>query len=101
MIYLAKTPTFVNKLFPSYNWKISKHPKCLYLTFDDGPIAEITPWVLDTLKDFNAKATFFCIGENVKNNPSIFKRIIDDHYLKTIMIEFIVLLIRVAYKMKF
>ena len=78
MIYLAKTPTFVNKLFPSYNWRISKHPKCLYLTFDDGPIPEITPWVLDTLKDFNAKATFFCIGENVINNPNIFKRIIDE-----------------------
>ena len=78
MIYLAKTPTFVNKLFPRYNWRISKHPKCLYLTFDDGPIPEITPWVLDTLKDFNAKATFFCIGENVINNPNIFKRIIDE-----------------------
>ena len=57
MIYLVKTPTFVNKLFPSYNWKISKHP-CLYLTFDDGPIAEIIPWVLDTLKDFNASHFF-------------------------------------------
>ena len=78
MIYLAKTPTFVNKLFPRYNWRISKHPKCLYLTFDDGPIPEITPWVLDTLKDFNAKATFFCIGENIINNPNIFKRIIDE-----------------------
>ena len=78
MIYFAKTPTFVHKLFPKYNWRISDCPKCLYLTFDDGPIPELTPWVLDTLNQFNAKATFFCIGENVKNNPDIFKRIIDE-----------------------
>jgi peptidoglycan/xylan/chitin deacetylase (PgdA/CDA1 family) len=48
----------------------------VYLTFDDGPIPEITPWVLDMLKKNHAKATFFCIGENVKKYPSIFKRII-------------------------
>ncbi|MCM4161857.1 polysaccharide deacetylase family protein [Antarcticibacterium sp. W02-3] len=50
--------------------------KTLYLTFDDGPIPGITPWVLSLLKDYNAKATFFCIGENVKKYPEIFKAIL-------------------------
>jgi peptidoglycan/xylan/chitin deacetylase (PgdA/CDA1 family) len=50
----------------------------VYLTFDDGPIPEVTPWILDVLKVHKAKATFFCIGENVNKNPSIFKRIIEE-----------------------
>ncbi|WP_432412058.1 polysaccharide deacetylase family protein [Rasiella sp. SM2506] len=63
-------------LFPRRVWAFSRKEPNIYLTFDDGPIPEVTPWVLDLLKEYDAKATFFCIGENVKKHPEIFKRII-------------------------
>jgi peptidoglycan-N-acetylglucosamine deacetylase len=78
MLSIVKTPNFVSTLLRGYIWHFSRQKKELYLTFDDGPIAIITPWVLDKLKEFNAKATFFCVGENVKTHPVIFKRIIDE-----------------------
>jgi len=59
-------------------WSLPNNDSMVYLTFDDGPIPEITPWVLDLLKEHRAKATFFCIGENVNKHPSIFKRIIEE-----------------------
>lgn len=52
--------------------------KTVYLTFDDGPIPEATPWVLDQLQEYNAKATFFCVGENVRKYPKIYQRILDE-----------------------
>ncbi len=54
--------------------------KKIYLTFDDGPIPVITPWVLDLLKDENIKATFFCVGENAKEYPEIYQRILDEQH---------------------
>jgi peptidoglycan/xylan/chitin deacetylase (PgdA/CDA1 family) len=57
-------------------WDIPVQEDILYLTFDDGPHPEATPFVLDELKKFNAKATFFCIGKNVVEYPEIFKRVI-------------------------
>ena len=73
-----KTPKAVSGLFPNYVWNIQTKPneKVIYLTFDDGPTPEITDWTLDLLKQYNAKATFFCIGNNVEKYPVIFKRII-------------------------
>ena len=65
-------------MFPDYIWEISTDEKALYLTFDDGPTPEITSWVLGTLKQYNAKATFFCIGANVKKHPKIFNQILED-----------------------
>lgn len=62
--------------FPSLLWNVPVTEKILYLTFDDGPVPEITPWVLSLLKDYNAKATFFCIGENVKKHPNIFHQVL-------------------------
>lgn len=61
----------------SSRWKrrVRTRHKLLYLTFDDGPIPEVTPWVLDTLKAHDAKATFFCIGGNVERHPEIFDRL--------------------------
>ena len=53
-----------------------RHDKKVYLTFDDGPIPEITPFILDILKKYQAKATFFCVGENIKKNPHLFQRIL-------------------------
>ena len=67
----------VQKVFSGLEWKVVTASKKIYLTFDDGPIPEITPWILDVLKNYNAKATFFCVGENVKNHPDIYSRIIN------------------------
>ncbi|MFI8378463.1 polysaccharide deacetylase family protein [Leeuwenhoekiella sp. NPDC079379] len=72
----VKTPKLVKRLYSKYIWdKIitNNTERIIYLTFDDGPIPEVTPWVIDTLKEYNAKATFFCIGENVFKNPTTFK----------------------------
>jgi len=75
-MFLHKTPSFLQKLYPTLTWRIATDKKQLYLTFDDGPIPELTPWVLDTLSSHEAKATFFCVGHNVEKYPEIFKRII-------------------------
>jgi len=73
----VKTPKLVKHVLPSLVWNIETTEKVIYLTFDDGPTPEITDWVLKTLDVFNAKATFFCIGNNIKENPEIFKNIIN------------------------
>lgn len=65
-------------MFPNYVWDIATTNKVLYLTFDDGPTPEVTNWTLDILKQYDAKATFFCIGANVEKHPDIFKSIIKD-----------------------
>lgn len=74
----AKTPGFVKTLFPNFIWNINTDKKELYLTFDDGPTPEITEWVLQTLSKFNAKATFFCIGNNIEKHPDIFKTLLEE-----------------------
>lgn len=71
-------PRFVQRLYPERLWAFSREEQSVYLTFDDGPIPEVTPWVLDELKKHNAKATFFCIGENVQKHSEVFTRIIDE-----------------------
>ena len=75
-MYLIKTPPIAKKIFCDYVWDIPTDEKVLYFTFDDGPIPEVTPMVLDILNDFSAKATFFCVGENVTKYPKIFDRIL-------------------------
>lgn len=74
-MYLVKTPKIIQNLFPNFIWSMPTKEKVLYLTFDDGPIPEVTSWVLDTLQQYNAKATFFCVGENVSKHPEIFAQI--------------------------
>ena len=76
-LYTAKTPKLVKWLFPSLVWEFSVSKKQLFLTFDDGPIPEVTPWVLEQLAAYNAKATFFCIGDNVQKYPAVFKQVIE------------------------
>ncbi|MBO3115532.1 polysaccharide deacetylase family protein [Winogradskyella sp. DF17] len=76
----AKTPEFVKSLFPNFVWTIPTNGKDIYLTFDDGPTPEITQWVLQTLKDYKAKATFFCIGNNIKSFPEILHEIIEGEH---------------------
>lgn len=73
-----KTPLVAKKMFPNFVWDISTDDKIIYLTFDDGPTLEITNWVLNTLKSFNAKATFFCIGKNIEAHQDIFQNILND-----------------------
>lgn len=63
-------------IFPETVWRIHHKPHTVYLTFDDGPIPEVTPWVLDTLDHYDIKATFFCVGENVKRSPLLFQEIL-------------------------
>jgi peptidoglycan/xylan/chitin deacetylase (PgdA/CDA1 family) len=76
-MYLVHTPQYVQALFPGLVWKMSPRHKEIFLTFDDGPIPEVTPWVLDTLAQFDAKATFFCVGDNVRKYPRIFDSVIE------------------------
>lgn len=75
---LTKTPLFLKWCFPKRIWRGPSHEKRLYLTFDDGPIAGVTPWVLDVLRQYNAKASFFCIGDNVHKHPVVFQQIVND-----------------------
>ena len=76
---LITHPAFVLKsLYPSLVWNIETEEKELFLTFDDGPTAGVTDPLLDLLQKFNAKATFFCLGKNIEENPDLFKRLIDE-----------------------
>lgn len=75
-MYIIRTPRLIQSLFPLYNWKVNTDEKILYITFDDGPIPGVTPAVLDVLDEYKAKATFFCVGENVKKHPEIFGRVV-------------------------
>ena len=74
--YWVKTNVLIKKLFPHYIWSIPNAENKIYLTFDDGPTPEITEWVLQELQKYNAKATFFCIGNNIEKHPDIFEKII-------------------------
>ena len=76
MSFWIKTQPLIKILFPKYVWSLANIEKKVYLTFDDGPIPEITEWVLSELKRYDFKATFFCIGDNIGKHPEIFKKII-------------------------
>ncbi len=78
MFYFIKTPFWLKKIYPSFVWNIATKEKEIFLSFDDGPHEAATPFVLDELKKYNAKATFFCIGKNVIAHPKIFSRIINE-----------------------
>ena len=67
---------YLRWLYPKAYWRMDRHVKAVYLTFDDGPIPEATPFILDTLKEFDAKATFFMVGDNVRKYPELYERII-------------------------
>lgn len=74
-MYLAKTPDLLKPLYKDLLWHVDTDRNELYLTFDDGPVSDVTPWVLETLRSFKAKATFFCVGRNVEQHPEIFAQI--------------------------
>lgn len=80
-MFLVKSPAIIKKYYPRLVWDIPNETNKIYLTFDDGPIPEITEWVLDVLKLYNIKATFFCLGCNVARNPAIYSKIINDGHV--------------------
>lgn len=77
-MYLVKSPLLLKWYYSSLVWNKSRSDKVVYLTFDDGPIPVVTDFVLNTLKRFNCKATFFCIGDNISKHPEIFQQVIND-----------------------
>ena len=79
MYYFVKTPGWLKKVYKNRIWDMpAKEKETLYLSFDDGPHPIITPALLDVLQNYQAKATFFCIGENVKKYPDVYQRIIQE-----------------------
>jgi peptidoglycan/xylan/chitin deacetylase (PgdA/CDA1 family) len=74
-MYLVKTPWWLRALYPGLIWRVPVTEKILYLTFDDGPHPEATPFVLEQLRQYNARAVFFCIGKNVELYPAIYRQI--------------------------
>jgi peptidoglycan/xylan/chitin deacetylase (PgdA/CDA1 family) len=77
-MYLVNTPWWLRAIYPQLIWQMPVQEKIIYLTFDDGPHATATPYVLDTLAQYNAKASFFCIGKNVLEHPEIYARILNE-----------------------
>lgn len=75
-MFIEQPPLLYRILFPEAQWRIKhKKRKVVYLTFDDGPIREVTPWVLDLLDYYGIKATFFLVGDNVRRNPDLLEEI--------------------------
>lgn len=77
-MYLSKTPQLVKNILSNFTWHIPTSEKVIFLTFDDGPIPEATPWVLEVLRGYDAKATFFCVGDNVRKHPEVFQQILEE-----------------------
>lgn len=78
MFYFIKPPRILKKIYPDCIWDMPADEKIIYLSFDDGPHPKATPFVLDELKKYDAKATFFCIGKNVAKHTGIYHRIVDE-----------------------
>lgn len=77
-MYLVRPPYLLKKVYSQVYWRKRRTVPKIYLTFDDGPVAEVTPLVLDVLKEHSVKATFFCVGENVVKHPKVYQRILDE-----------------------
>lgn len=78
---LFRTPTIFRWIFPRRTWGFFDTPKKVYLTFDDGPTPSLTSWILEELSKHNLKATFFCVGANVKKYPELMKRIVEEGHV--------------------
>jgi len=77
-VFFFKTPKLLEYVYPEAIWHGDRSKKQVYLTFDDGPVPSITEYILDLLSDLDVKATFFCVGENVKHHPKIFERLLKE-----------------------
>ena len=79
-MYFFKTPRLFQLLYPDALWHGDRKRKKIYLTFDDGPVPGITDYILDVLSALEVKATFFCVGDNIKKYPEVFKRIVNEKH---------------------
>ena len=68
---------WLRRLYPGALWRVNPEEKAVYLTFDDGPIPEVTPWVIDQLERYGVKATFFMVGDNISKYPEIFRLVVE------------------------
>jgi peptidoglycan/xylan/chitin deacetylase (PgdA/CDA1 family) len=78
MFYFTRTPALLRALYKGCIWKLNPAEPTVYLTFDDGPHPKATPFILEQLKKYDAKATFFCIGKNVVEHPDLYQEIFND-----------------------
>ena len=76
-MFIEQVPGFVRGLFPKALWRMNPDEKAVYLTFDDGPIPVVTPWVVELLGRYDIKATFFMVGDNVRKHPQEFRQVIE------------------------
>lgn len=79
-MYIVRPTYLLRQIYPQAIWRMPVCGKKIYLTFDDGPVPVVTPWVLDLLKEENVKATFFCVGENVAKHPEIYRCILGEKH---------------------
>lgn len=78
-MFYERPPRLYRALYPKALWRMPlPGEKTVYLTFDDGPIPEVTPWVLKTLREKEVKATFFMVGDNVRRHPEVFQKVIEE-----------------------
>ena len=77
-MFIEQPAKWLRWLYPNALWRMDKSERAVYLTFDDGPIPESTPFILDTLRKYGAKATFFMVGENVLRNHDLYNRIVEE-----------------------
>jgi peptidoglycan/xylan/chitin deacetylase (PgdA/CDA1 family) len=75
-MWIERPPFFYRAIFPGAHWRFNEDEKVVFLTFDDGPIPEMTPWVLDLLDQYGIQAVFFCVGDNVRKHPEIYQEIL-------------------------
>ena len=75
-MFIEQPAQYLRWLYPHALWRMDRHTKAVYLTFDDGPIPEATPFILDTLAHYRIKATFFVVGDNVRKYPDLFRRLV-------------------------
>jgi len=77
-MFIEQPAVYLRWLYPKALWRMDRHERAVYLTFDDGPIPEATPFILDVLRTEGVKATFFCVGDNVRKYPELFQQILDE-----------------------
>ena len=76
-MFIEQPPWFFRALYPQAIFRMDPNERAVYLTFDDGPIPEVTPWVLELLEKHNIKATFFMVGDNIKKHPDEYRMVVE------------------------
>lgn len=76
-----KTPSLFKKIYPGLEWQVATDKKEIFLSFDDGPIPDVTEFVLETLAEYDSRATFFCVGDNIRKNPQVFYKVVNNGHV--------------------